>query len=202
MRRIVSLVVVVLLTVSAAPVASATDPYDWANQTDHEYANGWVVGPCGGEAPVACIFRNGRWLGVINHGAMPVSDLPDGVEGDQAVLDYVARDILRSFRKDRAIGCPGYEFQASPPASAEVAFSDGRAVGFSLTKDGATTELNTWRLAVEDGFVHWITVGAASPRACLGHPDAPVLSLRAWRTFEDAFDTLASTSLLGPPPGY
>lgn len=200
MKRSLVFVSVALMLAALTPAASATEPYDWANQTDHEYSSGWVIGPCGGEAPVACVFREGAWQGVIGHGWLPVSSLPSRLVGDQAILKYIARDIVKTFEKDRAMGCPDYTFVAHPARPAEVAFADGLSIGFSLQKDGRTSELNTWRLVVEDGYVHWITVGAANKNSvCVGDPDAPIVSLTEWRTFESAFDTMAATSVFEPP---
>lgn len=204
MRRVLLIAIAGSLVVALIPAAaSAAEPYDWTNQVDHEYDAGWIIGPCGGEAPVACAFRQGAWKGVIGHGALPVSNLPSGLDGDLAILKYIARDIIKSFEKDRAIGCPDYRFVADPVRPLQVAYGDGLSVGFSLERDGRTTELNTWRLVVEDGYVHWITVGAANKhQLCVGDPDAPIMSLTDWRTFEAAFDEMAANSLLGPPLGF
>ncbi len=201
MRRLLVIVGVVAALAATSVAATANQPYDWGNQQDHSFNNGWVVGPCGGEAPVACVFRRGVWRSVVHHGALPLSSLP-GNMSDAEALEYVANDILKSFEEDRAIGCPDYQFVSHGIRPRVVGFGDGLGVGFSLRRDGRVTETHTWRLGVQDGYVHWITVEAMNRRSCIGpDPDAPSLTLNEWPTFEKAFDRLAAISIFDIPLG-
>lgn len=196
MRRLSAVAAMVFAISSFSAAVGAADPYDWANQTEQEFSNGWVVGPCGGDAPVACVFRDGEWRGTIYHGAMSVSELP---VGEDEALEWVAADILEVFREDRAIGCPDYEYLPHMLRARKVAFDQGASVGFSLRKDGRTTDVNPWRLVVQDGYVHFLTIVAGSDEVCVPELEGPTMTIAEWSTFSKAFDELGAVSILNVP---
>jgi hypothetical protein len=173
--------------------------FDWADPAPVELDGGLMVGPCGGggEAPVACISRDGVDLALIEHGSAPLSTFPDVPAGAAAgeALEIITAGYLDSFGGDRAEGCPRWEFAPTGPEPATVAGAEGRVVGFALRRGGSRTELSESRFIISDDTVHWLTINLWDPAtACLPDPERTATPVEDWELVAEVFVRVAAGS--------
>jgi hypothetical protein len=174
-------------------------PFDWTDPVPIDLDGGLTVGPCagGGDAPVACLSRNGADLALIEHGTAPLSSFPDvaGGSGSREALEIITTGYLESFRADRRAGCPDWDFLATGPEPATVALGEGRVVGFTLERDGERTELSESHFVISGDTVHWLTINLwHAATACLPDGERPTASPGDWDGILTAFRLVASGS--------
>jgi hypothetical protein len=172
-----------------APVA-----VDWSALEDVDLGNGWALDACGG--PLACVTRNGTWLGNLDWFSAQVSDFDflAGVADPAEAARLVAADYLDSFAADRAVGCPGWEFRPAEPRPAAVGGTGGLTYGFSLWKEGREAERTIVHSVVLDGRVQVLTITGADPEAaCLGYEGA-ALPLADLDAFSPLLERIAAGS--------
>jgi hypothetical protein len=191
------LALLVLAACGSGPGAAVA--FDWADPAPIELEGDLVVGPCagGGEAPVACVSRDGIDLALIEHGSAPRSTFPGVPTGAGAgeALEIITAGYLDSFGGDRAAGCSRWDFVPTGPAAATVAGAEGRVVGFALERGGSRTELSESRFIISDDTVHWLTLNLWDPAtACLPDAERPAASPADWEGIVAAFRQVAAGS--------
>lgn len=172
--------------------------FDWGDISDHSY-RGFDVGPCGGEAPLACVSRSGVLLGTVEHWSAPTSDFDflDGVEDPMQAIRLVADDFLRSTAESRPDECPGFGFIETRPRRTVVAGDPGFRWGFALTKDGKVVERTVTYAVVQDDVIHLLTANAAEADSCFVVEGG--FTVKDLGRFRRAFRSLAQNSLFPDP---
>lgn len=97
---------------------------DWDDPAPATLTDGWSVGPCRGDAPLVCFYRDGQERGSLEVVGFPVGTITVLREtlaaggSSAAALEAHAREHLESMRQDRKKGCgAGYAFTADEPAA-------------------------------------------------------------------------------------
>jgi hypothetical protein len=117
-------------TTAAGP---ALGPIRFNDPGDVRVAEGIVLVDCEGNRPNICVEIDGEPAGDIELIAgfpMKAGDTPASW----------ARDMIDTFRADRADGCPDFDFAPNPVRSVRVAGRPGAAGGFRLLADGDVVE--------------------------------------------------------------
>ena len=145
---------------AALPVAEPTpnapgDPpsVDWGDSGRRVIFDiGWSIYACDGDAPLLCVEKDGRPVGVVEAMAHPIGSFPDldTEESPQSTLRTFAAGFVDSLRRDRAEGCgPDYGFAPMAPQPITLGDTPGISFGYIGTmRDGSPSELNLQYAAV------------------------------------------------------
>lgn len=160
---------------SASPALPVVAPVDWDDPEPTTLAGGWSLGPCEGDAPLVCFFRDGTPLGTAEISSFPADTIPavsavldEGRSLAEALLAH-AREHLASMRDDRLRGCgAGYAFTADEPVPLTAGGQPAIKTAFS---GGATPETPTERVVrwvgLRDGRLVMVVVHATADGACV-----------------------------------
>lgn len=150
---------------TSTPSSDADEPiaFDWTTRPRVELEDGWAIVGCEGDAPFACVERDGEIVGVIELLRYPVG------EQDPATLEARVEDYYDVFTEDRAVGCGGdYVVTADPIVAAEL---DGEAAvlyGFTGTYgDGTPSERHLHAMAQHGDEIVIIAAAAHDPEGCV-----------------------------------
>jgi hypothetical protein len=139
---------------------------DWYGDFEIELPNGWTVRHCDGDAPLICFLDGDRYVGLVELGDYP---MPDDYDGDaRSYLYNHVESFLDGMRDDRAIGCPGLTFEATPIIDFNLGGTRGVKAGFRLVNDdGREVERHVQYWAVHDDAHFVITAAAYDDDGCL-----------------------------------
>lgn len=144
---------------------------DWGAVVEVTLDNGWVIGGCGGDAPMRCVRDGGQTIGVIELLDFPADpDLLEAIERDevQVWLDARIEGNHALFAEDRAMGCGAdYEYRAMETRHLEIAGSPAAAYGFSGLQGGREIERHRDYMIVHEGSLWIVKTSASDPDGCL-----------------------------------
>lgn len=152
-------------TTSAA--GPALGPIRFDDPGEVPIAEGIVLVDCEGDRPSLCVELDGEQAGDIELiGGYPMA------AGDSPAS--WARDMVATFRQDRADGCPDFTYEPHPVRSLDVAGGRGAAGGFRLLDgDGAVVEDVRNYYVVVEGQMALLTADAhARSGGCLPPPES------------------------------
>lgn len=168
-------------TPSTAPATTSTRApeeqitFDWVERPTLELPGGWTVSACEGEAPLACVTRDGEPVGFVEQLGFPVQTLPDvqealdeGLDPEQ-VLRLFATDELEALEEDRRAGCdPEYRVRPIGPAAAPVAGRPGLRYGFEgVDGAGAVVERISKHALLTEEALFLVVASGLEPDGCL-----------------------------------
>lgn len=139
--------------------------------------DGWEVSSCDdGDAPLICVFLDGRRVGTIEWNQRPV-DLEPGLAGDldrMPVAEALAANLERAgfyeaTERDRRDNCEGRTVQWALPAAATVGGSPGMVFGYTVPDhDGSPQDvIVSYQTINADRSLFIVVVEGLGPRTCI-----------------------------------
>ncbi len=193
--------VLVVCATPGAPPPGGVEPItlDWTAVTELTLENGWLVGGCGGDAPLRCVYDGAAAIGVVELIDFPAeADLLAALEQGEVEAWFEARiagnHVL--FESDRQESCGAdYDYQPAPTEHLTIDGSPAATYGFSGFQDGREVERSRSYLVAHEGSL-WIIISAASdPEGCMAS-ELIEFTPAQLAEFEPYFDRLARGSIL------
>ena len=151
---------------TSTTTASSLAPIRFDDPGEVQIAEGIVIVDCEGNRPSLCVEVDGELAGDVEL----IAGFPMD-EGDTPTS--WAREMIDTFRADRADGCPDFTFAPNPVRSVRVAGRPGAAGGFRLLDaDGDIVEDVRNHYVVVEGQMALLSADAyARSGGCLPPPD-------------------------------
>lgn len=161
----------------SGPGRPGDDPIvDWVDPTARiEFDVGWAIHACEGDAPLLCVERRGRHVGVVEAAGYAVDgfDGLDPATAPEENLAAFAGGFFESLVADRTAGCGAeYVFDPIGPTPFPIGGRPGISFGFTGTMpDGTPSELNLQYAVIVDGRIITISAIAYDAGGCPGRDD-------------------------------
>jgi hypothetical protein len=184
---------------TAAPTTAGPGPsYDWDRPRTVALAGGLSLGRCEGDAPLVCVRRGGRVVGVLELLRFPLSSLPAlaGKSGREA-LDAQAAEYVGSFTRDRAQGC-GSGYEVTPLPVRHLTAADGAVVSYGFTgtlASGAPSEHVVQWAGIRGKDLVLLSAAAYERTGCLP-PEGDAFDVATLREAAPLLDAVVAASPL------
>ena len=186
--------------VSASPSAPVGPAVDLRAPTATRLSARFGLQACEGDAPLVCVTEEGVVAGQLELLAFPLDSLPElrGRTG-RALLDAHAAAYVRSFREDRAQGCPA-GYRVTPLEVRHLDTADGPVVTYGFVgvgADGRPSELQVQWAGVRGDALVVLSAPAYEADGCLP-PEGTALPVAALEELQPLLDAVVRASRLGP----